>query len=117
MIQNEHFDEHFDEYPEELIDNVKENIEKKLGLKLVPNYRRYIYLDGRYGNNSPFSGTYQKKFPASITGGSKATRFRSEQSYEANKVYIDDEKKYVVFLSPEHGGVNIYSDWIPYRHR
>lgn len=109
--------EHFDDYPEELIDNVKKNIEEDRGLKLVPNYRKYIYLDGRYGDKSPFAGKYAKEFPASITGGNKATRFRDKESYAKNKIYIDEEKKYVVFLSPTHGGVNIFGDWIPYLNR
>ncbi len=109
--------EHFDEYPEGLIDNVKKNIEEERGLNLVPNYHLYIYLNGRYGDKNPLAtGNYTKEFPASITGGNKATRFRSEPSYEENKIYIDDKKKYVVFLSPTHGGVNIFSDWIPYRN-
>ena len=85
--------EHFDNYPEELIDNVKKNIEEDRGLKLVPNYRKYIYLDGRYGDKSPFAGKYAKEFPASITGGNKATRFRDKNSYAKNKIYIDEEKK------------------------
>lgn len=109
--------EHFDKYPEELIANVKKNIEEERGLKLVPNYHLYIYLDGIYGDKSPFAGKYAKEFPASITGGNKATRFRSEPSYEKNKIYIDEEKKYVVFLSPTYGGVNIFGNWIPYRNR
>lgn len=37
--------EHFDKYPEELIANVKKNIEEERGLKLVPNYHLYIYLE------------------------------------------------------------------------
>jgi hypothetical protein len=106
--------EHFDEYPEGLIHNVKKNIEEERGLKLVPNYHLYIYLDGQYGDKSPFAGNYAKEFPASITGGGKATRFRSKLSYEKNKIYIDEEKRYVVFLSPTYGGVNIFSGWIPY---
>lgn len=76
-----------------------------------------IQLDGQYGDKSPFAGKYAKEFSASITGGGKATRFRSESSYGANKIYIDEEKKYVVFLSPTYGGVNIFSDWIPYKNR
>lgn len=106
----------FDEYPEGLIDNVKKNIEEIRGLKLVPNYYLYIYLDGRYGDALAM-GKYAKEFPASITGGPKATRFRNKSSYEANKIYIDEEKKYVVFLSPTYGGVNIFPDWIPYARR
>lgn len=109
--------EHFDEYPEEIIDNLIKNIEEARGLELVPEYHLYVYLDGRYGNKSPFAGEYAEKFPASITGGNKATRFRNEPSYEENKIYIDEEKKYVVFLSPTYGGVNIFGDWIPYRNR
>jgi len=109
--------EHFDEYPKELIDNVKKNIEVDRGLKLVPECHKYIYLDGRYGDKSPFAGKYAKEFPASITGGNKATRFRNETSYRENKIYIDEEKKYVVFLSPTYGGVNIFGNWIPYRNR
>ena len=109
--------EHFDEYPEELIDNVKKNIEDDRGLKLVPNYSKYIYLDGRYGHKSPYAGKYAKEFPASITGGDGSRRFKNKESYEANKIYIDEEKKYVVFLSPTYGGVNIFGDWIPYRNR
>ncbi len=103
--------EHFDLYPDALIENVKKNIESR-GLKLVPNFRLYIYLDGRYGNNT-FSAN---GFPASITGHG-AHRFGNVASYEANKIYVDEEKKYVIFLSPTHGGVNIFSDWVPYRHR
>ena len=109
--------EHFDEYPEGLIDNVKKNIEKDRGLKLVPEYHKYIYLDGRYGGKSAFAGKYAKEFPASITGGNKTTRFRNETSYKANKIFIDEEKKYVVFLSPSYGGVNIFDDRTPYRHK
>ena len=109
--------EHFDEYPEEIIDNLKKNIEEERGLELVPEYHLYVYLDGRYGNKSPFAGEYAKEFPASITGGNKASRFKNVSSYEENKIYIDEEKKYVVFLSPTYGGVNIFGDWIPYRNR
>ena len=109
--------EHFDDYPEELIDNVKKNIEEDRGLKLVPNYRKYIYLDGRYGDKSPFAGKYAKEFPASITGGDVSRRFKNKESYEANKIFIDKEKKYVVFLSPTYGGKNIFGNWIPYRNR
>lgn len=107
--------EHFDEYPEGLIDTVRKNIEEIRKLKLVPNYHLYIYLDGLYGDQSA-ARKYAREFPASITGGTKATRFRSESSYARNKIYIDEGKKYVVFLSPTYGGVNIFGDWIPYRH-
>jgi len=109
--------EHFDEYPEELINNLKKNIVEDRGLELVSNYHLYVYLDGRYGDKSPFAGKYAKEFPASITGGNKATRFRSGPSYEINKIYIDEEKKYVVFLSPTYGGINIFGNWIPYKNR
>ena len=95
-----------DEYPEGLIDNATKQIEGNLGLRLISNYQKYIYLDGRYGDKS--ARKYAKEFSASITGETKATKFRNERSYEANKIFVDEEKKYVVFLSPMHGGENIF---------
>jgi len=100
--------EHDNEYPEGLIENVKKKIEGDLGFRLVPKYQKYIYLDGRYGDKSAFDREFAKEFPASITGGTKATRFRNERSCEANKIFVDEEKKYVVFLSPMYGGENIF---------
>ena len=102
--------EHSDKYPDGLIDNVKKKIEVDLGLKLVPDYFKYIYLDGIYGHKEPYAGQYENEFPASITGGDGAGRFKNKESYEANKIFIDEEKKYVVFLSPKYGGVDIFKD-------
>jgi hypothetical protein len=65
---------------------------------------KYVYKKGNYGG----------KFPASCIGGTKATRFGNWESVAANEV--DLGMGWVVFSSPTHGGVNIFGDWIPYRH-
>ncbi len=78
---------------------------KELGSDCVKNFYLYVYKDGQYG---------VKEFPASSIGGTKATRFRNEESYEANKVELGDG--WVAFRSPTHGGVNIFGDFVPYRH-
>ncbi|MBW6481329.1 MAG: hypothetical protein K0B37_18025 [Bacteroidales bacterium] len=90
--------------PPEMLNKVKDKA-KDLGHECVQNYYLYIYKDGQYG---------PKKFPASSIGGTKATRFRNKESYEANKIEIDDG--WVVFRSPTHGGINIFDDFVPYRH-
>ena len=66
---------------------------------------KYVYKDGEYG---------RKRFPASSIGGTKATRFGNMDSVKANKVELGNG--WVAFKSPTHGGVNIFDDFIPYRH-
>jgi len=90
--------------PPDILNKVKEKA-NELGVDYVKNFYLYVYKDGQYGI---------KKFPASSIGGTKATRFGNKQSYEANKVEIGDG--WVAFRSPTHGGVNIFGDFIPYRH-
>lgn len=85
------------EVPLEILDNAKKNGCIKDGL--------YVYKDGQYG---------VKIFPASSIGGTKATRFGNMQSVEANKIELGDG--WVAFRSPTHGGINIFGDFIPYRH-
>jgi hypothetical protein len=108
--------EHGDEIPSEVIKLFEETIVKELGLKLVPKYESYIYIIDRYGNWVS-AGKYAREYPASITGGNGSKRFRSKQSYEANKIVKEHAGiKYVVFPSPTYGGVNIFSDYVPYKH-
>jgi len=99
--------EHGDKYLEGVIVDVKKKIEEDYGLKLILNYPSYIYLDGRYGDKSPFAGKYAKEFPASITREHNAGRFKSKESCEKCKIYIGKERKYVVFLSRKHRGVKM----------
>jgi len=66
---------------------------------------KYVYKDGQFG---------AKKFPASSIGGTKATRFGNMESVKANKVDLGNG--WVAFMSPSHGGVNIFEDFIPYNH-
>lgn len=90
----------------------KEVIKKAEELKCIKSYDnykylytyKYVYKDGQYGG----------KFPASSLGGSKATRFGNWVSANANKVDLGEG--WVAFRSPSHGGVNIFDDWVPYRH-
>jgi hypothetical protein len=65
---------------------------------------KYIYKKCQYGG----------KFPASSIGGSKGTRFGNWESVNANEV--DLGMGWVAFQSPTHGGVNIFGDWITYKH-
>lgn len=96
-----------DEIPDEIINSAIEIIENKLKLQLIKNFRYYIYLDGKYCG--------KKGYPSSATG-IKGTRFGNKLSYTENKVYVDEENKYCIFLSPTHGGVNVFGNFIPYRH-
>lgn len=66
---------------------------------------KYVYKDGEYG---------PKGYPASSIGISPSHRFGNMESVNANKVYLTDE--WVAFTSPSHGGVNIFTDFIPYSH-
>jgi hypothetical protein len=95
-----------DPIPEEIINNAIRIIEKERGLKLIKHFRKYIYRDGKY---------CKKGYPSSATG-IKGTRFGVEYSYTENKIYLDDENKYCIFLSPSYGGINVHDNYIPYRH-
>jgi hypothetical protein len=53
---------------------------------------QYIYKQGNIGG-----------FPAACIGGKKATRFKSLESANANKVHLGDD--WVAFKSPSHAGV------------
>ncbi|MCS3923907.1 hypothetical protein [Methanosalsum natronophilum] len=75
------------ELKEEVPDNIVQ-IARELGCIKVP---KYIYKDGNYD-----------KFPAACIGGSKATKFRSMESANANKVELGDG--WVAFRSPSHSG-------------
>lgn len=108
--------EHGDELPSEVIKLFEKTIVEELGLELVPSHKIYIYVVNRYGN--PYAARkYAIEYPASITGDNGAKRFRSKKSYEANKIIKEHAGiKYAAFLSPTHGGVNIFDDWVPYNH-
>ena len=67
---------------------------------------KYVYIKDQYGGSG--------KFPASGIGGTKGTRFRNWESVEANEINLG--MGWVTFTSPTHGGVNIFDDWVAYRH-
>lgn len=90
--------------PLDILKKAKEEA-KKCGCECVKNYYLYIYKDGQYG---------VKIFPASSIGGTKATRFGNKESYEANKVELGSG--WVAFKSPTHCGINIFQDFVPYKH-
>lgn len=90
--------------PLDILKKAKEEA-KKCGCECVKNYYLYIYKDGQYG---------VKIFPASSIGGTKATRFGNKESYEANKVELG--LGWVAFKSPTHCGINIFRDFVPYKH-
>lgn len=97
--------EMFMEIPTEVIKKAEElGCIKSYDSRIHVCVYKYVYKKGQYGG----------KFPASSIGGSKATRFGNWESVNANEV--DLSMGWVAFTSPTHGGVNIFGDWVPYRH-
>lgn len=88
--------------------NIGGYVNNEIGVKVPPEIAEkakelgcmkgvmYVYREGEYG---------PKKFPASSIGGLKASRFKSFESANTNKVKLG--AGWVAFKSPSYGGIKV----------